>query len=283
MYFAVFLAGLHSGFLGESFKGAMPIWSYAVFLQNFFVAHRQTFGAEWIAMTWSLAVEEQFYLLLPFAIRHLSPIAILRTMLGAVALAPVFRVLLILNGNHLIGPATLLPCRADALALGVLVAMACRNRQAWTWLRNHRRYVRIWLLALGLGILPLSFRDSGRLMASAGFTWLAFFFAILLIFVVTAPASKLFRHPGLVRLGTIAYGVYMIHMGANAIAHALAFGRIPAIHGWDSVGVTFLALLGTLLVAALSWKVMEEPLVRHARKAFRYRKEETTDSQLVLC
>ena len=38
----------------------MPLWSYATFSQNF-DAYHNTLGPNWMGITWSLAVEEQFY------------------------------------------------------------------------------------------------------------------------------------------------------------------------------------------------------------------------------
>src|SRR5579863_2282559 len=45
---------------------------YATFLQNFWMAKNNLFGSNVLGVTWSLAVEEQFYLSLPIAIRYLS-------------------------------------------------------------------------------------------------------------------------------------------------------------------------------------------------------------------
>jgi peptidoglycan/LPS O-acetylase OafA/YrhL len=44
------------------FHEHLPLLSYATFSQNFFVGARGTFGPHWLRITWSLAVEEQFYL-----------------------------------------------------------------------------------------------------------------------------------------------------------------------------------------------------------------------------
>ena len=43
-----------------------PIWSYATFTQNILMGARGGFGPHWLGITWSLAVEEQFYLFVPF-------------------------------------------------------------------------------------------------------------------------------------------------------------------------------------------------------------------------
>ena len=49
-------------------KDAMPLWTYPTFLQNFAQgASGLDGGARWVASTWSLAIEEQFYLLLPLS------------------------------------------------------------------------------------------------------------------------------------------------------------------------------------------------------------------------
>ena len=57
----------------------IPSWPYWVFCQNIFMAIKSSVGCTWLAPTWSLAVEEQFYLVLPLLItrvphRHLPKI-----------------------------------------------------------------------------------------------------------------------------------------------------------------------------------------------------------------
>src|SRR5262249_17340303 len=47
-------------------EGRLPVWTYAVFAQNLFMAGTGVMAPPlWLAPTWSLAVEEQFYLVLP--------------------------------------------------------------------------------------------------------------------------------------------------------------------------------------------------------------------------
>jgi peptidoglycan/LPS O-acetylase OafA/YrhL len=51
------------------FASRYPAWSYPTFTQNFFMSNIGGFGAGWLAVTWSLAIEEQFYLTAPLLIR----------------------------------------------------------------------------------------------------------------------------------------------------------------------------------------------------------------------
>lgn len=74
--------------LSKFFGPGPPLAAYFAFVQNFFFAAAGHGGPEWLSVTWSLAVEEQFYLCSPFVI-FLVP----RRRLGAVLLrqAPVLR------------------------------------------------------------------------------------------------------------------------------------------------------------------------------------------------
>lgn len=75
LYFAWFLLFLIIVRLGifrsipsleHLFADPLPVWSYVTFTQNFVMTSSYRFGAEWLGVTWSLAIEEQFYLILPY-------------------------------------------------------------------------------------------------------------------------------------------------------------------------------------------------------------------------
>ncbi len=50
------------------FSPKLPDWSFLFFVQNFAMVFKKSMGGEWLSVTWSLAVEEQFYLVLPVII-----------------------------------------------------------------------------------------------------------------------------------------------------------------------------------------------------------------------
>ena len=57
------------------FGDSLLLWAYATYLQNFAMASGGTMGPDWLGITWSLAIEEQFYVVLPFLVRCTVPLA----------------------------------------------------------------------------------------------------------------------------------------------------------------------------------------------------------------
>jgi peptidoglycan/LPS O-acetylase OafA/YrhL len=52
--------------------GPLPWWSYVIGLQNIWMNIDQTYDASWLAGTWSLAIEKQFYLIFPLVVYFAS-------------------------------------------------------------------------------------------------------------------------------------------------------------------------------------------------------------------
>ena len=259
-------------YLARLFNLELPAWCYPLYLQNVFMTTRRTFGGEWVSVTWSLAIEEQFYLLLPIVVRTLRPRKLAWVVGVAVILAPILRVALSPH-DMFFGPYTLLPCRADSLGLGVLAALASRNERCWAWLGAHRRSIAIAFAILFAGVVVLTGHHQGRLMNAVGYTWLAAFYAAALLLAVVnpGPATRaLLRSRPLQELGALAYGVYLLHMGANAIAHAVFFDRAPKLDGAAAGGATALAAVVTFVLAKISWRFFEKPLVARGHARFRY-------------
>ncbi len=276
-WIAFFVAGLY--FAGprsvSSLRGIfnrdIPVWSYLLFLQNFSMASKATFGPAWMGVTWSLAVEEQFYLLLPLLVRNLSYRGITMVVMASIVGAPVVRSILWFAGNTYMGPYTLLPCRADALGFGILVALACRNKRAWEWIASRRRHLYLAFLFLGCGVVFLL--KYQRHLYTIGLTWIAAFYALLLLLIVVKPGrleTSCFRSRGLVTLGGVSYAVYIFHQGINAWLHFAIFGERSNVSNWSSLSVTLLSLIIVMLLAALSWRLIEKPLIRRAHALYRY-------------
>jgi peptidoglycan/LPS O-acetylase OafA/YrhL len=254
-------------------ENPMPWYSYWTFTQNFWMAHTTLFGANALAVTWSLAVEEQFYLTLPLFIRLLSPRWLLRFVLIGIFCAPVLRTAIYVNWpQKAIAAYVLMPCRADALLLGVLAAILLREPR---WRQRIECAKPIWSVAfpiflLGLGYLTWKWPYlASRLEATAGYSWLALFYVSLLLYSLTRPnsvASRVLRMKWLGWLGSIAYGTYLIHDIVLGLFFAYGWKSAPVVNSGATLLTVLAALVFALSIAWLSWRYFEHPLVRYGHR-----------------
>jgi peptidoglycan/LPS O-acetylase OafA/YrhL len=239
------------------------------FLQNI-VYGFTPFAWKWFSVTWSLAVEEQFYLLAPPVIRFLTVRKVVFVLVAAIGFAPLLRLFVLLHygvvGSYVVACA--MPCRVDTLAIGVLTAIAWRTEDFRGLLEKHGLLLSRVLMVLFLGVLGLWWwlaHPVGVVTVAIGYTWLAVFYACMLLVALSQTRGRLagvMRWRVLRSLGTISYCGYLIH----STIHHLAFGMLlhaqPEIYNPKGVGVTLFSLVLTMAVASLSWRYFEKPLIR---------------------
>lgn len=146
----------------ELFPTRIPWWTLFLLLQNLAMASAGAFSHGGLGVTWSLAIEEQFYLTLPLVIRRLTSRFLVYVLAAAIVAAFLFRAWLIHLGPHSAFAAYVLtPSRADALAIGVLCALWVRSEGGWNSLVAHRRWLYAAFVALALGLLLLLSKGYG--------------------------------------------------------------------------------------------------------------------------
>ncbi len=257
--------------------GEVPAWVYPLFLQNLAMAIKVDWGEAWITPTWSLAVEEQFYLLLPLLIRYM-PAKRLPVLLIALAFtAPVLRILLHMR---LGAPAadldsyTLLPCRWDSLLLGVFVAWLIRNRGAIDWMKARIGVMYgsgLLLAAAAMALAIFSPRYNSVPVYSFGYTLFAVFFSVVILYCMTGPSvgRKLLEWAPLRRIGRISFMLYLVHVPLSALVFHVVAHRPRELDNAASVGLMAVSFLASLAFAAVSWKFFERPILTFAWK-FKY-------------
>jgi peptidoglycan/LPS O-acetylase OafA/YrhL len=244
------------------FGDALPLWSYALFVQNIVMGAEGTFGPGFLSVTWSLAVEEQFYLAAPL-------VAVFAGRRGLAILLP----LLLVAGPVLRGLSpdfhayVNTPWRMDPLVAGGCLALLVRNGGFAIWLETMRKPFLAGFSAL-LAVVPLMVLFPG-VIGVFDITWLALLYTAATAIAVTSvcPILKFpLRLDALTWLGRHSYAIYMFHQGVAGLLHGLLRGQAPQIRGGLDALVTLLALGVTLTLAWLSMRFYEEPILRLGRR-----------------
>jgi peptidoglycan/LPS O-acetylase OafA/YrhL len=263
------LAPGRSGVTGRDLR-AVPV--YLFFLQNI-IYSPTPFQWRWFTVTWSLAVEEQFYLLAPPLIRLLTVRRLVCVLAGLVCAAPVLRYLAFRYLAHLYYlPQFAMPCRADAFALGILAAAGWRWKVFRDYLDEHPAVLQrcVAYLLLVLAVLMWWFtRPPGLVTFTIGYSALAAFYTCLLLLVTTQThgvVARMARARWLRYLGAISYCVYLIHLTIDIWAHDILSHSEPRVSDFRGVGVTLLAGALTWMVASLSRRYFEQPLIRRGHR-----------------
>ena len=245
---------------------------YFLFLQNVIYSPTR-FQWIWLIVTWSLAVEEQFYLLAPPLIRYFSLRTLVAVLASTILFAPLLRFLSFVyfpQLDHFYQFA--MPCRADALSIGILAAIAWRWQPFRSFLDRHPavlpRFTIYLLLAIFCQLWWLT-RPLNLVTVTIGYTTLAFFYVCLLLLVLSqtsSVAARVTRFGWLRALGKISYCVYLIHLTINQLAHRIFLHIEPSIYDLKGVGITSAALVVSFLIASLSWRFFEEPLLSRGHR-----------------
>jgi peptidoglycan/LPS O-acetylase OafA/YrhL len=262
---------------GTEFRTLVPYWAYFIFLQNYFqgATLAQFF---WLGPLWSLAVEEQFYLLAPPVVRKLSPARLLKVLSGVL----VFSLLLRLFLSSMYGASydywginastDWMPCRADDLALGMIVATLWANPQSRIRLQRGLSVSYAGLFSCAVSLLAMFYwimKPDSFVTATIARTIIGFFFVFLLIIALTDKdglPGRVFRWRPLRELGKISYCVYIIHQAVSWALYRSILHSDPRFDGWFAIGVSVLSFAVTVLIAELSWQYFESPLIHRGHR-----------------
>jgi len=231
---------------------------------------------------WTLAVEEQFYLLWPPLVLIAGRKRLPLLAVGCLVASSLMR----LRGFNI----TLLAARADGLALGAILAAIFRTEGIETRRKTGLASffgvsVVVGLATIartdGFGFLRILERDVARMSWTIlGFNLLWFGGVGLIVLGRGHSILAPLRLPRLRRLGEISYGLYLYHLVIILLARDLftMFGH----RGWP-LWCEVLTLLGCWAVARLSWNYYETPVL-NLKRFFPYKStppESETGTRLV--
>jgi peptidoglycan/LPS O-acetylase OafA/YrhL len=197
------------------FRTQLPFWTYTANLWQ------PPMGLKLIEVghLWSLSLEEQFYLVWPFAILLLSRKASMRICVAMLVTATVTRYALASSGADWFPTFAWTPCRVDGLAVGSCLALWMGERDAGQALLTvrSRLYAHAVLLATAIPLAWMVWRGKTHLMfvgSDVGFRTIlpllfSLFYGALLVSVLNVRilGAKPFQ------LGArYSYGIYIFHL-----------------------------------------------------------------------
>jgi len=229
-----------------------PWWAYPLFLQNFLIPIPSS-ATGLLGVTWSLAVEEQFYLVWPLVVRFCSEAQLRRIAISVICLSPVLRFYL---AQHQVVIYSNTFCRLDGLMAGALLAIVIRSASFVPSKFVARAWV-AFLVCAPLAVVIDTLNNarwpvfSLVAVASASFVYLA-------LFSPQRWLRAVLTNRFLVYTGTISYGIYLLEKIPLDAVKAFHLDRHPFL-------ALPLATAATYILASLSWLILEKPFLRLKR------------------
>jgi len=233
-------------------------WLYAV---NIYLAIHDGWVLSYIEHFWSLAIEEQFYLVWPLVVWLVAgkPRLFLVFSLAAAAASFGGRIVASFYGASPIVTTVLTPFQLDALALGGFLAVYVRQPGG----EAAARRLILPMTSAGIGVLLLQFGirhfiDRGNVVESLRGGAFHLLLAALLLKALCAPApslwSRFFRSSPMITLGKYSYGLYVYHHFLSYyFSHHGTERALTSLIGSHFAALAILAVAGMAASMAIAW------------------------------
>ena len=243
---------------------------YVFFLANVGeTLHRGESGP--LGVLWSLAIEEHFYLLWPFAVRYLQRQHLIQLAVFILIGEPILRGFATPLFHSFWPIYFLTPFQLDGLAIGSLLSLLIEDDKIAACIGKWSgRSTLACLAAGGLLCLQPNFARSANsvLFNSIGYSLIVLTAASFIAYLLLVPDKlllKLFANRWMVFIGVVSYGIYLFHPLTlyvfEASAQRLGFKHLRVFAPP--------AILLSILLSWLSFKFYEKPIIEYGRSRAR--------------
>lgn len=257
--------GAQNSFIGGN--TFIPLWSYFFMVHNIYMGHVNNMGYEALSVTWSIGIEEQFYIFIPFIVYFIRRTLLPALLLCLIVAAPLLR----MSYENWISTYVLPTSRMDSLAFGVLVAWANFQTRFKEVIQQNIKWLMLllFLIVALCAFLFLIYGDLGTIKHSL----FGIIFSLSIVFALTHNKGwygKFLRNSILRWIGTISYSLYLFHYLILALAHYFISGKENiGIANIRDIGVSIGALFCSLFFAWIVYEKLEKPMVNIGKK-FKY-------------
>ena len=212
-----------------------------------------------LSVTWSLGIEEYFYLVAPSVLVLLSRKNAARLCVVLLLALPIVR-LWMASQPQWDRMSTIF--RLDGLVVGVWIALA--KFSGWKIRTAIVKPVWVVVAAIVFFCQWNPFQTDFGLVGLVGFFYsvVALFYGLTLLLVLSdeplVRVRAVLRAPAVVYIGRISYGIYLLHL--------ILYFSVTRHFNDYGVGISCLCLGVTFLLAAVSWEFFEKPLIEWSRR-----------------
>lgn len=217
---------------------------------------------------WSLAVEEQFYMVWPWIAGRVRDATFAWVCIAVTVASLAARVALHRLHFDDLWLYSSTATRIDALAMGALVALAVRSE---LWRARLARALRplavVVVVALALlSVITHGVNRNNPLMQIYGYSILAVGCALLVTYAARPTAPRWLAHPWLRFFGKYSYGIYVIHPALKVAVWSWQRARLDAASAARPVATDIAFILAvaiaSIALALVSWVVVERPFLK---------------------
>jgi peptidoglycan/LPS O-acetylase OafA/YrhL len=251
------VCGLHSS--------AAQLAAYVLSLGDYLAYARPNYEA--LQSLWSLAVEEHFYIVWPFALRFMRKTPLIQLIAVLLLLESILRAAVSVHHQAFKLVYYTTPFRLDGLLIGALLAVLFESPEKKAIIGRFSASIFIGLavvytgMRVGFGLRFTVAANSSMLYNLGVYPLVALACAALVAYVLThgesVPVRLLSSRP-IVFLGSISYGVYLYQVPIREI--------VTRVTGLTDRHAFFIDLPLTILLSWVSFKFYEQPLVTWGKR-----------------